>query len=363
MAPLSGLRVVDFSTLLPGPLASLILAESGAEVVKIERPGQGDESRALSPALFAMLNRGKRSFALDLSSAQGRQTALSLMEGADVVIEQFRPGVMDRLGLGWEAAKAINPRLVYCSITGYGQSGPLAAAAGHDLNYQAEAGLLDLCPGLPHILAADIMGGAYPAVLNILLALERRQREGSGCHLDVAMAENVLPNLLMDLAAQAEGMEKAPLDKGFFLGASPRYRYYETRDGRRMAVGAVENRFWNRLCELMDLPAPLRDDRQDPAATAQALAHRFASHDAAHWETLFDGQDVCCNRVNSPGEAMGSAHFNERGVFSRFVGMSGLAVPAPAIPLPLAPALRHSETIRSAPALGEDTRHDWSGNV
>src|SRR5687768_8746098 len=197
MQPLEGIRVLDFSTLLPGPLATLLLAEAGAEVIKIERPGTGDEMRSYTPKFgtdsvnFALLNRGKRSIAIDLKAQNAVSRLRPLLEKADVIVEQFRPGVMDRLGLGYEAASALNPRVVYCSITGYGQSGPRAQTAAHDLNYIAETGMLALSAGpdgvpvLPPALIADISGGAYPAVMNILLALRACEKSGRGCKLDV----------------------------------------------------------------------------------------------------------------------------------------------------------------------------------
>src|SRR5712672_4275936 len=197
-APLEGLFVLDFSTLLPGPLATLMLAEAGAEVMKIERPG-GEEMRGYAPrhdgesAFFALLNRGKKSLVLDLKSGEGHAALSPLLARADILVEQFRPGVMDRLGLGFEAVRAINPRIVYCSISGFGQSGPRAEEAGHDLNYIGNTGLLALNPGtsptVPPALVADIGGGSFPAVLNILLGLRQRDLTGTGCHLDIAMAD------------------------------------------------------------------------------------------------------------------------------------------------------------------------------
>src|ERR1700716_1571476 len=196
--PLSGLVVLDFTTLLPGPLATLMLAEAGAEVIKIERPG-GEEMRGYAPhhdgesAFFSLLNRGKKSLVLDLKSGEGHAALSPLLARADILVEQFRPGVMDRLGLGFEAVRAINPRIVYCSISGYGQSGPRAEEAGHDLNYIGNTGLLALNPGpsptVPPALVADIGGGSFPAVLNILLGLRQRDLTGAGCHLDIAMAD------------------------------------------------------------------------------------------------------------------------------------------------------------------------------
>ena len=210
--PLAGVRVLDFSTLLPGPLATLFLAECGAEVIKIERPDSGDEMRNRSPRLgtdsaqFALLNRGKRSVAVDLKLPSARALLHPLLQSTDILLEQFRPGVMTRLGFGYDEVKALNPRIIYCSITGYGQVGPRAQQPGHDLNYLAEAGLLSLStgpdgvPSMPSAPIADVTGGSYAALINILLALRRLERTGVGCHLDIAMADNLFPFLCGTLA-------------------------------------------------------------------------------------------------------------------------------------------------------------------
>src|SRR5262249_55246568 len=195
MKPLEGLLVADFTTLLPGPLATLMLAEAGAEVVKIERPG-GEDVRRFPPywagqsAAFAYLNRGKKSLVADLKRDADKTPVLDLIDRADVLVEQFRPGVMERLGLGFDAARARNPRIVYCSINGYGQAGPRRDEAGHDINYIGRTGLLSLSPGsadrptVPPALIADIGGGSFPAVMNILLALIGRQKSGKGVWID-----------------------------------------------------------------------------------------------------------------------------------------------------------------------------------
>ena len=210
--PLAGIRVLDFMTLLPGPLATLLLAEAGAEVIKIEHP-DGENMRRLNPywgkesVMFAMLNRGKKSVAADLKDPRVRDRILALAKTADVVVEQFRPGVMDRLGLGYGALSAINPKIIYCAITGYGQSGPRSTRAGHDLNYIGDAGLLALSSGpaghrtVPPALIADIAGGSYPAVMNIVLALRQREATGEGTFIDVSMAESVLPFLYWAIGA------------------------------------------------------------------------------------------------------------------------------------------------------------------
>ena len=274
MTPLSGVRVLDFSTLLPGPLASLFLAEAGAEVIKIERPVRGDEMRSYEPKIgvdsgnFALLNRGKRSIALDLKDPSALRALTPLIQSADVLIEQFRPGVMERLGLGFTALKELNPRLIYCSISGFGQDGPRRDTAGHDLNYLALSGLLSLtadrfgAPGLPHTLIADIAGGTYPAVTNILLALLQRARTGMGAYLDIAMAENLFVLAYWGLADGFVSGEWPTAGASLTSGGSPRYGYYRTRDGAYLAAAPLEQRFWEIFCDAVDLDASLRDDAE-----------------------------------------------------------------------------------------------------
>ena len=361
--PLAGVRVIDFSTLLPGPLATLMLAEAGAEIVKIERASVGDELRAYAPQIggssigFALLNRGKRSVALDLKDPAARARLLPLLRTAAVLVEQFRPGVMARLGLGYEAIREINPRIVYCSITGYGQSGPKAAVAGHDLNYVAETGLLALAAGgpagaptVPPGLIADIGGGTLPAVINILLALRRAEATGAGCHLDIAMTDNLFAWQWWAQGLLASG--RAPRPGGELLsGGSPRFQLYRTADGRFVAAAPLEERFWQRFCELIGLPEALRDERADPAATRSAVAAIIAAAPAAAWRARFEGEDCCCNLVATLEEAMADPHFRARGLFAAALVAGGRELPA--LPLPLAPALRAPPEVQSAPELGE----------
>jgi len=358
--PLSGVRVLDFSTLLPGPLATLLLAEAGADVLKIERPGVGDEMRTYVPRLgassanFALLNRGKRSAVLDLKSAADLDRARALATEADVLVEQFRPGVMDRLGLGHRQLSADNPGLVYCSVTGYGQEGEQAQEAGHDLNYMAQAGLLDLVrdgrgdPALPPALIADIAGGTYPAVINILMALQARHASGRGAHLDLAMTDN-LATLGYWVQAQHAGSGTWPRSGGELLtGASPRYRLYRTADDRHLAAAPLEDRFWTRFCELIELPERWRDDEVDPASTIAAVAERIAARSAAEWDTVFGGEDVCCALVSTPEEAHRTRPPSPR---HRVVG-EGYDVPA--LPVPLARSLRPKHSSLPYPPLGQD---------
>ncbi len=363
--PLEGIRVLDFSTLLPGPLATLILAEAGAHVIKIERPERGDEMRSYTPEFgadsvnFALLNRGKESLEFDLKSPEAGEVLRPLIERADVLVEQFRPGVMKRLGLGYDELHEVNPRLIYCSITGYGKAGPRAGVAAHDLNYVAEAGLLGLttgadgAPAIPQALLADIGGGAYPAVINILLGLLQRERTGRGAHLDVSMSDNIFTFLYWALGNGVVTGDWPKPGGELVTGGSPRYNIYRTADGRYVAAAPLEERFWQNFCNLLELEDDLRDDSKDPEATIAAVAERIALHSASHWQERFEGHDVCCSVVRSVREAMGDEHFNSRGLFDRVVesGTDGHGVPA--LPVPVMPEFRRPERRLGYPRLGE----------
>lgn len=361
--PLSGLRVLDFSTLLPGPMCSLLLAEAGAEVIKIERPERGDEMRSYVPKFgcdsvnFALLNRGKRSLALDLKSEQDRTEVRRLLAMTDVLIEQFRPGVMQRLGLGYDEVRAINPAVIYCSITGYGQYGPLANTAAHDLNYLAEAGMLALSAGadgapvLPPALIADLGGGAFPAMINILLALRQREQTGAGCHLDIAMADNLFTFMYWALGnGWAVGRWPQP-GKELVTGGTPRYQIYRTADGRYLAAAPLEQKFWENFLAVLGAPE-LLDDRTDPEATRQRVARIILDRTAADWEQRFRGIDCCVVVVRSLEEAVSHPHFVERGLFRHMLRDDGCQIPA--LPVPVVPQFRRSrEAPRAYPRLGE----------
>lgn len=355
--PLRGLKVLDFSTLLPGPLASLILAEAGADVFKVERPGTGDESRLMSQAIFAMLNRKKRSLCVDLADPDAKSGILERIRDADILIEQFRPGVMARLGLGWDDVRSLNPRLIYCSITGYGQTGPMAHRAGHDLNYQAETGLLAMGNGLPNVLLADLMGGAYPAVINILLALSRRAQDGKGSCIDLSMTDNLFTAMFLDIAALSGASAPSSISRDFFQGESPRYQLYETKDGRHLALGAIENRFWNRFCELLGIPQRLRDDRQNPQKAKSAIQERIRAKTAEEWEAVFANEDVCCSLVLSPDEAFSSPHFIQRGVFP--TPSAQTTARWPMLPLPIVKDFCDPAPSKEPPELGGANGETW----
>jgi len=345
MRPLEGCLVVDFSTLLPGPLATLILAEAGAEVTKIERPG-GDEMRTWEPRWgnqsvnFALLNRGKKSLVIDLKDARDREHLKPLIARADVLVEQFRPGVMERLGLDYASVSAINPRIIYCSITGYGQTGPKREIAAHDVNYIAESGLLSLSMGgpshpvLPPALIADIAGGSYPAVMNILLALRERERIGRGRHLDVSMSDNLFTLTYWALGRGFATGEWPGNGTDLVTGGSPRYQLYPTRDGRILAVGALEQRFWDTFCDIVGLEPALRDDARNPAATIARLRDIIAAEDAATWGSRIAERDCCCSIVATIEEASRGAHFTARGLFQHTLrDDEGRSIPAMHVPI------------------------------
>jgi alpha-methylacyl-CoA racemase len=360
MQPLSGLLVLDFSTLLPGPLAALMLAEAGAEVIKIERPG-GEDMRRFPPlvdgesAVFALLNRGKTVLTLDLKSAADRDTLKPLLERADILIEQFRPGVMARLGLGYEDVRALNPRLIYCSISGYGQSGPRVHEAGHDINYIGNTGVLDLQPGpvaapvVPPMLAADIAGGSFPAVINILLALRARDQSGAGAHLDIAMTDAMFTFAWYALALGTAGRFPKPGELSL-VGASPRYQLYATKDGKLIACGALEQKFWESFTRAIGLPAEFIDDERNPKATREAVAKLIVARTAEEWRPVLAAADCCATIVLSLQEAMGDPHFTARGLFANEIETaSGKRLPA--LPLPIAPQFRAPRGGKKAPKL------------
>jgi crotonobetainyl-CoA:carnitine CoA-transferase CaiB-like acyl-CoA transferase len=362
MQPLAGLCVLDFTTLLPGPLATLILAEAGAEVIKIERPGRGDEMRSYEPKFgadsinFALLNRGKKSVAIDLKQAGAINRLRVLLERADVIVEQFRPGVMERFGIGYDALKSTNPRLIYCSITGYGSDGRRTQTAGHDLNYAAESGMLSLIehdgvPALPPVLIADIGGGAYPAVMNILLALQQRERTGVGCRLDVAMSENLFTWMYWAIGNGVAAGEWPRPNGELVTGGSPRYHVYRTADGRFLAAAPIEEKFWDTFCELIGLAPDLRNDQRDREATRSAVARIIASRTSNEWRDCFAGKDVCCSIVATLKEALADPHFHERGLFSRVLEDGRRRVPA--LPVPVVPCFRSESLAAGYPALGD----------
>lgn len=327
---LDGVTVLDLSRLLPGPYATQILRDMGAEVIKIEDPSVGDQARYVDPytdegdsALFSSVNQGKKSVALDLKKDGGREAFLRLAEDSDVVFEQFRPGVAERLGVGYDDVRERNPDVVYCSLSGYGQSGPLRERVGHDLNYVGYAGLLymnrrgpDDAPAVPGVPVADMAGGAFSA-LSILGALLQRELVGGGDYIDVSMTEAALSmgQAFTHHAFAGRDPEpgETPLNGGF-----PWYDVYETADGGHVTLAALEPKFWREFCRAVD-----REDLQDYHMSQDEeelrelrgeLEKLFREKTREEWEDELGDKDVMFGPVKAPGEALEDSQVEERGI-------------------------------------------------
>jgi alpha-methylacyl-CoA racemase len=301
---LSGILVLDLTRLLPGAVATQQLVDWGAEVVKIEQPGAGDYARAMNPTVFARTNSGKKSVVIDLKQARGRDALLALARNADVLIEGFRPGVMARLGLGYEQVRAANPRLIYASLTGYGQDGAYADLAGHDVNYMALGGALSLnIPVIPGVQIADLVGGSMQSVTEILLALIGRDKTGEGRHLDVSMYVGVTSLLTIPLAAWYDSGREPAAGKETLSGRYACYNIYQASDGRWLAVGALEPKFWAELCGRLgceDLIARQFEEPQD--AVKERIAATFRTKTANDWFEKLCNTDCCVTLVRTVSE-------------------------------------------------------------
>ena len=339
--PLAGVRVLDLTRLLPGPAATRHLTDLGAEVIKIEDPGPGDYARdmlrssadraAERPSLFfRSLNRGKTEVRLDLKLAEDREALIELVRHADVLIESFRPGVMARLGVGWDTLRAANPALVMCSISGYGQDGPLAQAAGHDINYVGYAGMLDQLastdgtpsgtPIVPNVQIGDLLGGALTAVVGILAALVDARATGRGRYIDVSMTDSVFAHNLMAFFAVGTRGKASAAGTDLLNGGVPCYGVYRTADDRFMAVGALELKFWQAMCEVLGKPEwknkhwalGQRVGGDDARAIHDELAALFLTATQAEWTARFADADCCVTPVLRMEEALQHPLFVER---------------------------------------------------
>lgn len=328
--PLRGFRVVDLTRLLPGPFATLLLGDLGADVVKIEDPRAGDGARYYQPflgqmgSLFAGVNRNKRSLAVDLKAPEGTAVLEALLRNADVLIESFRPGVLDRLGFDEARLAGDYPRLVVCSISGYGQTGPAAQEAGHDLNYIARAGLLhatgtrDGRLAIPGFQVADLAGGALYAVAGVLAALLGRERGGAACRLDISMTEGALSFFIPGLAALAAGARYRGPAGEILTGGVPCYQVYETADGQHLAVGALEPKFWKALCAVVGLETAHGHGvlfGPEGELVERDLRERLARRTLAEWMDRLEGVDACCVPVRRPDEVRDDPLFRARDLF------------------------------------------------
>jgi crotonobetainyl-CoA:carnitine CoA-transferase CaiB-like acyl-CoA transferase len=353
------MRVLDLSRLLPGPYCSRILADFGAEVIKVEQPGGGDWARSVPPLdphsgeslLFHALNRGKKSLTLDLKSEAGRAILLRLVESADVLLESFRPGVMERLGLGYARLAQANPRLVYCTLSGYGPDGPYRERAGHDLNYSGLAGLLDLTgprDGPPVILGAPVadLAGALWATVGILLALLEREQTGAGQRVDASLLGGALACLPLALA-RLQGGQPMRRGAGDLAGGQVCYQIYATQDGGYMTLAALEPQFWSAFCQAVGRE-DLLNQQHAPTGPGEPvyenLCALFRSRTRSEWTAILSKVDACCEPVYTLAEALDSPPVQALGKLAD-------AVLLPPVRLTGHPVSSHAP----APTLGQHT--------
>jgi crotonobetainyl-CoA:carnitine CoA-transferase CaiB-like acyl-CoA transferase len=336
-APLAGIRVLDLTRLLPGPVATLHLADLGAEVIKIEDPQIGDYARTLGTgsgedsAYFRMINRNKQGMVLDLKKPEGVEVFLRLAATADVIVESFRPGVVDKLGIGYQAVRALNPKITYCSISGYGQDGPYKDLAGHDINYLGYAGVLEQIglegsqPAIPNFQIADLLGGALTGVMGILAAVVEAQRTGQGRYVDVSMTDSVLAHTYFAMLRLNDAGHSAPRGGDLLSGGLPCYATYRCADGKYMAVGALEGKFWKICCTTLERPEWVA--RQWDASLRSDMAALFATRSRDDWAKRFLPTDCCVTPILSPEEALCNEQLQARGMIIEGDGLTQFAPP------------------------------------
>jgi crotonobetainyl-CoA:carnitine CoA-transferase CaiB-like acyl-CoA transferase len=372
-APLAGIKILDLTRLLPGPVCTLHLADLGAEVIKIEDTGAGDYARTMglgaAPGedsyFFRIVNRNKRGLRLDLKQSSGVAVFLRLAREADVIVESFRPGVVDRLGVGYAAVKEINPRIVYCAITGYGQDGPWRDRAGHDLNYIATSGVLDQigvadgAPAIPNLQIGDLLGGALTAAMGILAAVIGARASGTGRYVDVSMTDASFAHGYSALLSVLGRGQTLPRGSDDLDGGLPGYGLYRTQDGRFMAVGALEPKFWHLFCDAIGKPElkPCGLMRgADGERTRAALETLFTSQPLDHWAALFERVDCGVTPVLTFEEAMRHPQLQARSMLREVDGLRQFSPPLKLSDYDFAvrsPAPKH-EASGATPAVGAD---------
>ncbi len=366
-APLDGLLVLDFTRLLPGPFATQLLANLGADVIKIEDPGLGDYMRTVPPSIqgtsyaYLMVNRGKRSLSVDLKTKEGREILYKLVPRADIVIEEFRPHVMRELGMDYETLVERNPKLIFCSFNGYGQTGPWKDAPGHDITFEAHAGILGVGgeyggrPAIPGVPMADLASG-FNAAMSVLAALRTRDKTGKGEFIDVSIFDTAVSLMVLNLALYLATGEEPIAGETLLTGTFPFYNLYEASDGGWLAVAVVEPKFWLKLCEVLGLPE-IKDaqfaDEKEKARVAEALRSRFRSKPKAEWESIFAAANLPIVGVKTVADVVRDPQVKARELLPvvDIPGMWKMQV--------LAHPAKHSvSTTRNptrAPAKGEDT--------
>ncbi len=372
--PLEGIVVLDLTRLLPGAYCTLILADLGATVIKIEDVEGGDYMRWIPPLVkelsihFLSLNRNKKSMRLNLKTQRGKEIFRRLIRKSDVLVEGFRPGVMDRLGLGYTALKKINPRLIFCSITGYGQEGPYRDKAGHDINYMGICGALGSTgptegpPVLPSFQLADVGGGSFAPAVAILTALYQRTKTQRGQRIDASMMEGALSFMTMHFGAVLTGGKKFQRGRESLSGGAICYSIYQTKDGRYMSLGALEPKFWKEFCSGIGRE-DLIGEQFSPAEQGNprwiALQEIFRGKTRDEWVELLKGKDVCCEPIYDLHEVSSDPHVRSRGIFFTISHPSEGEITQVRTPFRLSGMTRRREV--PPPAYGEHTREILKG--
>jgi crotonobetainyl-CoA:carnitine CoA-transferase CaiB-like acyl-CoA transferase len=352
---LAGVNVLDLSRLLPGPYCSMILADHGARVIAVEDP------RYRSEGLFTPVYRNKQHMTLNLKTEAGLAAFFRLARWADVLLEGFRPGVTARLGVDYAAVRALNPGIVYCSITGYGQSGRLRERVGHDVNYLAQSGVLDLIgpaegpPSIPGVQIADIAGGGMNAAIGVLMALFARTRSGEGQYIDISMTDGLLGLLPVALFLREAGGTAPRRSDSLLSHRYACYNTYATADGRSLSIGAVENRFWQRLCAHFGVPeyGPLQYDEARRAEILDFMHARFRSRALAEWEAELGPLEVCYGAVRGLEEVLAEPLFREREALVEMQAADGALQTALGVPVRMSASPGSVRT--PPPAFGQDT--------
>jgi crotonobetainyl-CoA:carnitine CoA-transferase CaiB-like acyl-CoA transferase len=312
---LSGITVLDLSRLLPGPFCSMILADHGARVISVE------DKRFMADDFFiTTVNRNKEHMSLNLKTPEGKEIFFRLVKKIDVLLEGFRPGVVNRLGIDYDTIRNVNPKIIYCSITGYGQTGPYRNRAGHDVNFLGYSGVLDLMgepdrpPSIPGIQIADIAGGGMNAAIGVLLALLARDKTGKGQHIDISMTDGMVSLLPLTLFFQQRTGENPKRGESLLSHRYAFYNTYETADGRHITIGAVENRFWKQLCEHLDVSeyTPLQYNENRRQEILDFMRTTFKKKTLAEWEDELADLDVCWGRVQNLEEVLQDPLFRDR---------------------------------------------------
>jgi len=353
---LAGITVLDLSRLLPGPCCSMMLADHGARVIAIE------DKRFIADDLFiTTVNRNKEHMSLNLKTLEGKEIFFRLVERADVLLEGFRPGVVHRLGIDYDTVCKINAKIIYCSITGYGQTGPCRDRAGHDVNFLAHSGVLGLIgapdrpPSIPGVQIADIAGGGMNAAIGILLALMARERIGKGQYIDISMTDSMVSLLPLTLFLQQRTGEDPKRGETLLSHRYACYNTYETADGRYLSIGAVENRFWKRLCDHLGMPAyaSLQYDEKRRLEIVDFLRTTFKQKTLAEWESELADMDICWGPVRNLQEVLQEPLFRQRNMVVDIRDQKGETTTTLGVPVKL------SETpgsIRTPPVnFGEST--------